>query len=232
VTRKQQKNCEIAYAEKAGELLGEQWKIDAPPEEENWPDLLVTTSLHQIGLEVTEIYLDETRKGSQKKAYESKNQKAIETFADSYYDAGGSPVSIQFLGNLDRHNLLPERIIEEVSQLAELERKRIEIARDCVVSILKLPSCSGEYRRWVYVSDRVGYVGRVDKFSFDKVIEKKAKNLPKYTANVSEVALLMVSNRIFNSGKFRLDGSTLCDPRGFCSVFYLSYPEEAWRLYG
>lgn len=232
MTRKQQKNCEIAYAEKAGELLGEQWIIDASPEEENWPDLLVTTDHHRIGLEVTEIYLDKTRKGSQQKTYERKNQKTIETFADTYYDTGGSPISIQFLGNLYCQNLLPDRITEEVSQLAELEQKRIEIAHDCVVFIRKLPPCFGEYRRWVYVSDRVGCVGRMDKFSIDKVIDKKAKNLPKYTTNVSDVALLVVSNRIFNSGKFLLEESTLFDPRGFCSVFYLSYPEEAWRLCG
>jgi hypothetical protein len=87
MTTQNQKQLEIIYAKKASELLGEPWKIEPSPDELSWPDLIVTTDLGKFGLEVREIYLDESSKGSTKKANEQHNLKNIKKLADDYYKA-------------------------------------------------------------------------------------------------------------------------------------------------
>ena len=41
MTTPRQKQREIAYATKAGELLNDSWDVAASPNEINWPDLIV-----------------------------------------------------------------------------------------------------------------------------------------------------------------------------------------------
>lgn len=75
MTTKHQKNLEVIYAVKAGELLSEAWNVKPSPNENSWPDLIVTTELGKFGLEVREIYPNESIKGSTKKANERNNLK-------------------------------------------------------------------------------------------------------------------------------------------------------------
>ncbi|VAX19015.1 hypothetical protein MNBD_NITROSPINAE02-1041 [hydrothermal vent metagenome] len=46
MTREHQKELEMMYAEKTGELLGETWKVKPSPDEINWPDLIILTKLN------------------------------------------------------------------------------------------------------------------------------------------------------------------------------------------
>jgi hypothetical protein len=121
-------------------------------------------------------------------------------------------------------------ITRAVPQLSELEEKRIEPYNGCAIYVLRLPDQLGTYKRWSYVSDNVGWVSNIDKDVIDRVIMRKARNLPKYAMKISDVRLLIVSDRVFNSGKARLDDDITCDTRGFKHVYYLSYPESAWKL--
>lgn len=227
---KHQKSLEIIYAKKTCELLGESWKVEPSPNEVNWPDLIVTTELGKFGLEVREIYLDESSKGSTKKANEKNNLKSIKNLADAYYKANCSSIKADLLGEIGHHDKLLNAIIREVPQLSELEQKRIEPYNGCVIHVLRLPDQLGEYKRWNYVSDKVGWVSNIDKDFIDSAIVGKAKNLPKYARNILDVRLLLVSDRIFNSGKARLKDDITCHTRGFNNVYYLSYPEAAWKL--
>lgn len=230
MTTKHQKSLELIYARKTGELLDESWKVEPSPDEVSWPDLIVTTKLEKFGLEVREIYHDESSKGSTKKANEKNNLKKIKELADSYYKVNGSSVKADLLGDIGHHDKLLNTIIREVPQLSEFEQKRIEPYNDCIIYVRRFPDQLGEYKRWNYVSDKVGLVSNIDKDLIERVIDEKAKKLPKYANNISDVRLLLVSNRIFNSGKAYLKNDIVCDIRGFNNVYYLSYPEAAWRL--
>ena len=230
MTTKHQKSLELIYAKKTGELLGESWKVEPSPDEVSWPDLIVTTELGKFGLEVREIYLDESSKGSTKKANEKNNLKNIKKLADAYYKINCTSIKADLLGDIGHHDKLLNAIIRGVPQLSEFEQKRIEPYNGCVIYVRRLPDQLGEYKRWNYVSDKVGWVSNIDKDLIDRAIDEKAKNLPKYANNISDVRLLLVSNRIFNSGKACLEDDITCDTRGFNNVYYLSYPEAAWKL--
>jgi len=232
MTTKQQKDFEIHYAKKTGELLGESWEVKSAPDEVNWPDLIVTTKSGKFGLEVREIYRDESSKGSIKKALEKKNLKKINKLASAYYNKTRPPIRVNFLGDIGHHDQLLNSITEEAGQLSEWEQKRIELydGDGCVIYILKLPDPCGEYVRWNYVSDKVGKSSSINADIINKAISYKAENLQKYTREIPDVRLLLVSDRTFNSGKARLTDDINCDARGFKKLYYLSSPDEVRLL--
>lgn len=230
MTRHHQKELELIYAEKAAELLNEFWKIGAAPNETAWPDLLVTIESGTFGLEVREIYLDESSKGSTKKANEKKNLENIQKLADAYYNTNYPPIKVDLLGNIKVHDQLLNAIISEVHQLNEFEQRRIELYSDCVIYMRRLPDNMNKYKRWNYVSDKVGLVRNLGEDIIKRVIFEKSKKLSKYSKNISDVRLLLVSNRMFNSGKAQLNNEISFDRCGFNTIYYLSYPETAWKL--
>lgn len=230
MTTYNQKSIELEFAKKAGELLDELWIVEPSPDEISWPDLIVTTDSGKFGLEVREMYPDESRKGSTKKGREKNNISKISQMADEYYKASALPIKVDILGDIDHCEEILSAITEEVPQLSEFEQKRIEPYIGCVVFIRKLPDELAKYKRWSYVSDKVGWVSDIDENLVQKSIDEKAKKLPKYSNNIADVRLLLVSNRIFNSGKVCMKKRISCDTRGFTNIYYLSYPDEICRL--
>ena len=230
MTSQHQKSLELIYAKRTGELLKESWDVAPSPDEVSWPDLMVTTEFGKFGLEVREIYLDESSKGSTKKANEKNNLKNIQKLADAYYKSNCSAIRVNLLGDIGHHDKLLSAITKEVSQLPEFEQKKIEPYNGCVIYVLRLPDQLGEYKRWNYVSDTVGFVSNINKDFIDRAVVGKAKNLQKYAKNISDIRLLLVSDGLFNSGKARLKDNIICNTYGFNFIYYLSYPESVWKL--
>lgn len=230
MTTEHQKNLETFYAEKASDLLGKSWKVRPSPGEVGWPDLLVTTEKGEFGLEVREIYLDETQRGSIKKATENNNLKIIQKLADAYYKSNLHPIKVSLLGDITNHDQILCTITNEVSQLSELGQKRIEPYSGCLIYIQRFPDQLGEFKGWDYVSDRVGGVCNVNKEVINRAIALKAKKLSKYTKNISDIRLLLVSDRILNSGKAQLADDITFNKHGFTIVYYLSYPVSVREL--
>jgi hypothetical protein len=230
MTTKNQKCIEMIYAKKAGDLLDEPWKIEPSPDEVSWPDLIVTTDSGKFGLEVRELYFDESSKGSKKKATEKYNIKTICNLADSYYKATYSSIKVNFLGNIGHHDQLLGSLIQAVEQLYEFEQIRLEPYDGCVIYIQRLPDQLGEYKRWNYVSDMVGGVRQMKPQAIEMAIIEKSKNLSKYSKKIPDIRLLLVSDKMFNSGKARLVSDIICDSHGFNNVYYLSYPDEIWPI--
>lgn len=225
-----QKQLEIAYATKAGELLNASWQVEAAPDEVNWPDLIVRAASGKFGLEVREIYLDETKGGSAKKARESYNRELITELARAYYACSSIPIKVNVLGYIDRQEHLARVLSDEASHLSVFDQIRLEPYDGCVAYVTRLPEQFQNYRWWTYIDDQVGWIASLDKDLLQRVIAQKAKRLVKYRSHISDVRLLIVSNRIYNSGKASLTSEMLCNANGFTSVYYLSYPETVWTI--
>jgi hypothetical protein len=230
MTTQLQKSLELIYAKRTGELLNESWNIAPSPDEVSWPDLMVTTEMGKFGLEVREIYLDESSKGSTKKANEKNNLKKIKKLANAYYNSNCSAIRVNLLGDIGHHDKLLSSITNEASQLSEFEQKRIEPYNGCVIYVWRLSDQLGEYKRWNYVSDQVGFVPDINIDIIERVIFEKAKNLQKYSKNISDVRLLLVSDGLFNSGKAHLKNNIICNTYGFNFIYYLLYPESVCKL--
>ena len=79
---------------------------------------------------------------------------------------------------------------------------------------------------WFSVNDRAGSVDPNPVDRITKAIEDKAKKLPRYKecTGLDDIRLLVVANRIMNSGKLSLEECPELDFRGFQVVYFLSYP--------
>lgn len=230
MTTPMQKQREISYAMKAAELLNKSWQVQTAPDEISWPDLVVTEDTCAFGLEVREVYLDETTGGSPKKALEAHNRKAVAALAKEYYVRNRVPIKLNLLGGGGEQKDLLHLLADEAGKLCVWEQKRFESGDGGVAYITRLPVEFQGYSRWTSVSDQVGWVATIDQALLESVIEKKAEKLEKYRKNISDLRLLMVSDRIYNSGKARLDSTIQCQSFGFSAVYYMSFPEEAWQI--
>lgn len=181
-------------------------------------------------MEVREIYPDESIRGSTRKTNERNNIENIKKLSDAYYKQNCASIKADLLGDIGDQDRLLDAIIAEVPKLSEFEQKLIEPYRGCVIYIRKLSDHLGEYKKWRYVSDKVGWVRNIDKQLLERAIAEKAKNLRKYAKNISDIRLLLVSDRIYNSGKDHLTNKIICNACGFNKIYYLSYPDEVWQL--
>lgn len=78
-----QKIKEKIIGEQLLHSLGKSWTISFPPNEEEWPDLIVNAGGETFGLEIREFTNDdELRKDSQRRAVESRNIQKLGQLAD------------------------------------------------------------------------------------------------------------------------------------------------------
>lgn len=241
MTKKYQKNEEIMYAKETGKLLGESWIVEPSPDEVHWPDLIVTTKSGKFGLEVTEIFLDGMDKepegytkkigGSPKKKDEKTSKLKVKELADAYYKLSSDSIRVNLLGDITQHDRILNAMMGVVKR-PMFEQGEIEPYDGCKIYIKKNPNSEQfkEYKFWQYVSDSVGWVSDINRELIEWAINDKAQKLPKYTMNILDVRLLLVSDRIYNSGKARLEEDIVVSSSGFSHVYYCSFPEEACQL--
>ena len=230
MTTDYQKNIEEAYALKLSELLRETWQIDNAPNEVCWPDLLIGSNGDKFGLEVRELYSDESRKGSPKRAKESGNTQRIKSICKKYYEISSTPIKVNFLGSIENIEVIINCIVAAINELKDFEQVRLEPYKGSLVFVTKLPVSCVKYNRWVYVSDKVGWVSELDRKLIESKISEKAAKLPKYSENINDVRLLLVCNSLFNSGKFKIPKDNTLKTQGFKKVYILSYPDSVYVI--
>ena len=230
MTKKYQKISEKKYAETASQLLNESWIISLSPNETHFPDLIVTTDVRKFGLEVREIFSDETDRGSITKIKESINMLTVDQIANDYYKLSSAPINVKLLGDISNHKKILYTIVDALPQLIDFESKRLVPYRGCVIHVTKLPNSLGEDKKWIYITDKTGWLSVLDRNIIDEAIASKSKNITRYLSSISEVSLLLVCNRIYNSGKFIITEDIITDKHGFDTIYFLSYPESIWTL--
>lgn len=230
MTTETQKWLELRYATKACEKLDMLWEITPSPNEIDWPDLLVTEDGYRFGLEVREIFPDESFKGSKKRRDEASNVRVITEISEKYYALSEVPIRVKFIGSVSDQELIVNKLVSASSTLKDSEQVRLELAPECVLYITKLHLSFKNYNRWVYVSDQVGWVSNLDAGFIQEKIDEKSAKLVKYIKNINDVRLLLVCNRELNSGKFVCSPEGLINLAGFKEVYFLSYPELACKL--
>lgn len=233
MTRAQQKSQERQYVEKAAELLEQIWQID-----ENWwaerkesPDFLVEIGHDLVGLEVVKIFKDNNDfVGSEQKRSESINAKRLMKLEQQYEEKTGTKLYLRVGGKLSNdfyEQILPMLYSKNYENRDFGYRDSFELECGNSVQITV-----GANNGWISISDRVGWVGKINEAEVLTVIQEKAKKLEKYRKNctLENIRLLIVSDRILNSGKMAFKDSYEIDLMGFEKIYLLSYPEQAIEL--
>ena len=158
------------------------------------------------------------------KVEESKNQKAVEALRIEYEEITSIPLRVQFLGDLSADNMatvVPALVAEDFAPKPILHHVIIKSGDGFSVHVKKAFRAD-----WFSVNDRVGWVDCNPAQCIADAVEKKSKKLPAYREAVGpDIRLLLVADRINNSGKLMLKERPELDVRGFQAVYFFSYPE-------
>ena len=211
------------YVERAAEMLKVEWVVG---EDRESPDFIIIEGGCQFGLEVSELFLGrEGRKGAAKKAGESFHQEAIEHYRKIYEGERDIPLCVRILGNVN-----DETMDELLVCLLRHDFEAMSLGDQIVIQPkdhFKAYATKGLRNWWFRVDDRVGMVNTDPMPIIEDRVARKSENLRRYQEAAGEdVRLLLVANRIVNSGKLKLVENTPIDTRGFRGVYFLSYPES------
>lgn len=77
------------------------------------------------------------------------------------------------------------------------------------------------------MGDKVGFVNRNPLAVIIDAINDKAKKISQYKESAGEdIRLMLIANRIENSGKLKLTEPVSIETMGFSAVYFFSFPEE------
>lgn len=223
MTRPSKKQRERFLAEEAGKVLGKAWELGLDREN---PDFVVTEGDGRFGLEVCEIFTGtQSKAGAAMKANESNMQGAVNSLRCEYEATADIPLVVKFVGNMCAENLaavVPALIACDLSSKPIGHRDVLDWGAGLRVHVTK------SFRPdWYSVNDRVGWVDRDAAPRISDAIAKKSRNLSRYRQSAgADIRLLIVADRIHNSGKLLLEESRTLDLRGFRTVYFYSYPES------
>ena len=230
------KNQEKYYVEQAAEHLNVSWKIVKDRES---PDFLISEEDHIFGLEVSELFCGlEEEKGSDDKAHESNNQTMIDWFQKKFEVEKSDFLTVAIWGSINETtmgklhddllqidfgsmNFGDKIVLEQPKELERSERLKAYVTK--------------AFRHdWYRLNDRIGFVNQNALHFIDNRVAEKAIKLDKYKINVGpDVRLLLIANWNNNSGKMRISEQSekpTFNPRGFKSVYFLSYPFYAVEI--
>jgi hypothetical protein len=228
VTRPSQKQRERFFTEQAIRSLGAGWAIRKECEQ---PDFIIVEGDHHFGLDVVEIFMgQQSRRGSAMKLGESEKHNALDALRLQYETETGIKLTVKFLGRIG-----PDTLADVVSDLIALDLASKPLAykteiekRPGLEAGLKLFVTKSLRPDWYSVNDRVGWVTLNPKNIIAAEIEKKSKKLPQYKAFAGDdIRLLLVADRIKNSGKIAPQAEDAFDFHGFKAVYLYAHPEDA-----
>lgn len=207
--------------------MGENWNIEFPPNESEWPDLLVSDGSGRFGLEVREITKDtETKKGSKSKASESRNSRRVQELIESYYAVSSVPLSVGILGEFDDGAGIVEALVGFVESSEVWEHGRLDLGHDLKIHTTRLPAEVGRYANWKNVSDRVGWVREVEWEYIRPFVAEKEARIGKYKTHLKDVRLLLVADRTYSSGMLEFPEGGFKIETAFDEIYLMEYPNK------
>jgi hypothetical protein len=229
MTRPTQKRRERFFVEQAAKLLGKTWILE---EDREHPDFIVTEGEKRFGLEVCEIFIGpQDRAGSAMKRTESGVHRQLETLRRQYEAITPTTLRVQIVGRLSPENLaaiVPALVAEDLASKPVGHHLVIDQGDG-----LRLHVTKAFRPEWFSVNDRVGWVDRNPLPIIMDAIKKKSNELERYrTAVGPDIRLLLVADRIQNSGKLTFDDTTALDTQGFQAVYLFPYPESVMTFTG
>lgn len=213
------------FAEAASKGLGEAWRLEDIAEPLDF--IVHTAGDASFGLEVTELN-DSPLKGGGSLLMEARGRQQwnLREIVRKYYERGGRPVRVNFLGDISDPETIADRLLREGAALGLSE---VIIKTEKVkMWVLPLPSDQKDfyrYERW-QVAD-AGFVREIGVEAVELAIEKKALCLNAYWKKADSVDLLLVIDRTTAAGRFTVSQTAYVATRGFRRIILLSYPLDA-----
>lgn len=220
MTRQSKKRYERDIASACATRLGENWSFQTDDREA--PDFLVEVDGYSFGLEVVQCFIGQTTSSGstlrQKEAIDNKWLQDIRHDSELEH----VPLNVRYLGQRSR------RSRQELLEVLRSEDWGTYSPGDAIRRNLSTATVYITYAfgsHWECISNRVGWVSE-DGTYLQACIDEKSKKLPDYLKVSSDSRLLVVADRIYNSGKLSLPDDFEPDLKGFAAVYFYSYPTE------
>jgi mRNA-degrading endonuclease RelE of RelBE toxin-antitoxin system len=222
VTRRAQKDRERFFVEQAARSLGGSWSIVGDSET---PDFVVESGGAHFGLEVQDIFKGpQTSAGASIKRGESIRHQIIDSMRTEYERLTGCILDVKFVGRVSAGNRT-----EAIRKLVEAGFPSLQVGQKLIIELsdgLRVHATKAYRPNWFSVNDRVGFVDLNPGHIIRAAIVAKAKKLERYKAQAgSDIRLLLIANRIQNSGKLLLEGDARFRLHGFRVVYFYPYPD-------
>jgi hypothetical protein len=160
------------------------------------------------------------------KRAESNTHLSLEALRHEYEAITKSSLRAQFVGDMSDGNLAMV-----VSALIAQDFPSKPVGHHFIVDQgrgLRVHVTKAFRSDWFSVNHRVGWMDRYPEQRIAEAIKKKASELPRYrVAAGDDIRLLIVADRIHNSGKFMLADRPTLDLHGFQAMYFFPYPEPA-----
>ena len=171
--------------------------------------------------------------GSVRKKAESDRQAAICALQLQYEAIENIPLIARFLGDM-RDDIIAKVIPRLLSENFAAKPVSYQVDFDIDTTIgakLKVYVTKALRADWFSVNDRVGWVDQNPMLAISEMVESKSKKLPDYiSAAGPDMRLLLVANRIHNSGKMTLENREVIDKHGFKVIYFYSCPHDIYVL--
>ena len=202
------------------------------------PDFVLVSGHERTGIEVTQVFRRGDVPGSKAAREVVPPHRALAALARLYYQAGGLPLALKTSSVISLEGTqaaaLVARLVaaragmetnEELAVYADEEHTRDPL------HLRALPESFKEYSRWEYTGNAAGPVHTLDLALVEDIIVRKAKQLPHYRRTLRDVHLLIVADRLYNSGRWQVPGDFAELPkRGFDAVHLLLHPVEVHTI--
>jgi hypothetical protein len=227
-----QKEKEFIFAHQLATSLGEDWVISFPPDELEWPDLIVNDGVNNFGLEVREFTKDqESKKGSKLRESESKNRSLVAKLARKYYQQSEVPIKVNILRDISNEHQILSALIEFSRTHNAWDSDRLDLDGVTIIQVTRLPDELGQYSHWKYLDDRIGWVRRIGISEIALLITEKEKKLKKYRTHLEDVRLMLVADPTFSSGMISFECEGLIASSDFNEVYLLIHPNDVHKLF-
>lgn len=220
---------ERIYLEKALELLD----LDLQVADREAPDFELSNGHEIWGIEVRNLFKDEhPKRGSKSKTEESLNTKQLQKIANRYYENNATPILLKILGvkSIEPYSDLILNAIVERMPRQPFSNEKICLNKGPTLYVTDLPAEQSKYSRWDIVNDRVGWVKKLTLEDLQKAINIKSEKLTSYILRYSKVDLLLVCDRLNNSGKLSLPIAPKVSNPGFSNIYLLLHPLSVTKL--
>jgi len=193
-----------------------------------------------IGLEITNLFVDNSKKGSMKKREENKRYKFLNELSSEYYRKFDTPIKVQILSRFDTNysNNIQNKIISHLkisNSLTVWENYSIEINlhrnEQLKIWIMRLPNKFKNFSNWKIINNHVGIMSPINNENIQHRLKEKEKKIPQYLKKYNEVILLIVADKSVTSGFFKLPNKPIEDIKtGFASIYLMIYPDQYIQL--
>jgi hypothetical protein len=219
MTRQSQKNNERFFAERAADALQESWRLCSSER----PDFIVQAGHHLVGLEVSQVVTGSRgAAGSVMMMEEGRTRLAIDKLRLKYESIESVTLNIRFCGDFfsNLESIVPALIEAKLGSRNLGDQITLDIGTGLQVCAMR-----AFHPEWYRLEDRVGLVDQDPLARLEQAIQEKASYLAMYqTVAGHDVRLLLVANRLQNSGKMIVRETSRVNLGGFSTVYFLAYP--------